>query len=191
MQIKLFKFSDEEFYSLNEIFNNDDLILNYEKTSDIQFELQAIGFKSSYINIADYPDIKELIENRFNDLSVFQQIAYRVKENHFRKDQKQKLFIALQNFYGVGTEKLKDLELFKDVQGNIRPLRNLLKGDIQVPNWLFPFKIHIAEYIPELDEHLLKDTDIYKEIILPNWENVIENIANIHEFYQNVKNIVI
>ncbi|MDR2651060.1 MAG: hypothetical protein LBC68_01920, partial [Prevotellaceae bacterium] len=185
-QIRLFKFSDENFYSLKDIFSSNDLILNYDKTSDIRFEMQAIGFKSSYVNIAEYPNIKELIENKLDDLVIFQQIADRVKDNQLRKDQKHKLLLALQEFNGVGIEKLKNLELFKDTKGNIRPLRNLLKGDIQVPNWLFPFKIHIAEYIPELDQYLIDEAAIYKELIYQNWDEIIANARDEKEFYAKI-----
>jgi hypothetical protein len=186
-KVKLFKFSDEKFHSLNEIFNSDDLVLNYEKTSEIRFELQAIGFISSYINIDDYPNIKELIQSNFVDLDLFQQVTQKVKNNTLRKEQKHKLFFGLAEFDNVGTEKLKDLELFKDVKGNIQPLRNLLKGDLQVSNWLFPYKIHIAEYIPELDKFLVKEKEIYQSIILPHWDTIISSVTNIPEFYQKVK----
>lgn len=186
-KVKLFKFSDENFYSLNEIFKSDDLVLNYEKTSEIRFELQAIGFISSYINIDDYPNIKELVQSNFVDLDLFQQVTQKVKNNTLRKEQKHNLFFGLAEFDNVGTEKLKDLELFKDAKGNIQPLRNLLKGDLQVSNWLFPFKIHIAEYLPELDKYLVKEKEIYQSIILPNWDDIIPTVTNIPEFYQKVK----
>jgi hypothetical protein len=120
-------------------------------------------------------------------LDLFQQVTQKVKNNTLRKEQKHKLFFGLAEFDNVGTEKLKDLELFKDVKGNIQPLRNLLKGDLQVSNWLFPYKIHIAEYIPELDKFLVKEKEIYQSIILPHWDTIISSVTNIPEFYQKVK----
>jgi len=186
-KVKLFKFSDENFYSLNEIFSNDNLVLNYEKTSEIRFELQAIGFISSYINIADYPNIKTLIQNYFVDLNLFRQVTQKVKSNTLRNEQKHKLFFGLAEFENVGTEQLKDLELFKDAKGNIQPLCKLLKGDLQVPNWLFTYKIHIAEYIPELDKFLIKEKEIYQSIILPKWDEIILFVTNVSEFFQKVK----
>ena len=186
-KIKLFKFSDGNFYSFNDIFSNDNLILNYDKTFEIRFELQAIGLYTSFVNIDKYSNIRDLIVGHIDDLNVFLHISNKIKSNHLRQVQKQKLFIALEGFNGVGVEKLKDLELFKDSKGNIRPLRNLLKADMQVPNWLFSFKIHIAEYLPELDKYLVKEGDIYKEIILSNWDTIINEIVNINEFYSKVK----
>ena len=76
--------------------------------------------------------------------------------------QKQKLFFTLVHFDRIGAEKLKDLELFKDTKGQIRPLRNMLKGTLQVPNWLSSFKINLSEYDTRLDKYLVSDKDIYQ-----------------------------
>lgn len=191
-KIKLFKFSDGNFYSLNEIFESENLVLNYEKIFDIRHELQNIGFITSIINIdsisqkgiAKYSNIKDLIQTNFSDLQLFQKIALKVKLNTLRKEQKYKLFTALQEFDGVGVEKLRDLELFKNSRGDVYPLRNLLKGDLSVPNWLFHFKIHIAEYAVELDKYLVQEEEIYQQIIYPNWENIISEIQDINNLYE-------
>lgn len=193
-QIKFFKFSDGNFYSLNEIFESENLVLNYGKTFDIRYEIQNFGFITSIINIdsinnkgiANYSNIKDLIQTNFSDLQLFQKISVKVKLNTLRKDQKHKLFVGLQEFEGVGSEKLRDLELFKNSQGNVYPLRNLLKGDLSVPNWLFHFKIHIAEYTPELDKYLLQEKEIYKEFIFSHWEEIAQNITDVKPFYEKV-----
>ena len=193
-KIKLFKFSDGNFYSLSEIFESGDLLFNYEKTFDVRYELQNIGFVTSVINIdsinskgsANYSNIKELVQTKISDLHLFQKIATKVKHNNLKKGQKHKLFVALENFDGVDVEKLRDLELFKNSQGNVYPLRNLLKGDLYVPNWLFSFKIHIAEYIPELDKYLLQESEIYKALILPYWEEITKSITEFKPFYEKV-----
>lgn len=191
-KIKLFKFSDGNFYSLNEIFENENLVLNYKNTFNIRYELQNIGFITSIINIdrisqkgvAYYSNIKDLIQTKFSDLQLFQKIASKVKLNTLRKDQKHKLFTALQNFEGVGAEKLRDLELFKNSQGEMCPLRSLLKGNLSVPNWLFRFKICIAEYTPELDKYFVQEEEIYQQIIYPSWENITSDIQDIKNLYE-------
>jgi hypothetical protein len=194
-QIKLFKFSDGNFYSLNEIFKSEDLVLNYEKTFDVRYELQNFGFLTSVINIdsinskgnANYSNIKDLIQTKLSDLHLFQKIASRAKINTLKKDQKHKLFFALKNFDGVDVENLRDLELFKDSFGNIRPLRTLLKeGDTRLPNWLDNFKISPNEYLNKLDEYLVKDKDIYQSIIYKNWDLLIALKLNIKDFYKEV-----
>lgn len=191
-KIKLFKFSDGNFYSLSEIFEGEDLVLNYEKTFDVRYELQNIGLVTSVINIdsinskgnANYSNIKDLLLTKLSDLHLFQKIATKVKLNNLRKEQKHKLFVALEKLDGVGVEKLRDLELFKNSQGDVYPLRNLLKGDLSVPNWLFNFKIHIAEYTSDLDKYLVQEEEIYQQIIYPDWENIILKVQDINNLYE-------
>lgn len=186
LQVKLFEFSDGNYYSFNEIFSNDILVLNYYKTFSIRFELQEIGFISSYINIANYTKIKDLIQAHLIDLTLYEQIAIRTKNNTLKENQKHKLFFLLASFDNVDTKKLKDLELFKDAKGQIRPLRNMLKGTLQVPNWLSSFKINLSEYDTRLDKYLVSDKDIYQSIIFKNWDYIIEQNPDAKNLYDRV-----
>lgn len=185
-QIKLFKFSDGNYYSLNEIFANPNIVLIYDKLAKIKQELRFLGLVVSNLDISKNPNLLKMILPKINEEILFKAIAEKSKENNLRAGQKHNLFFTIVEFERVGAEKLKDLELFKDTQGNIRPLRTLLKGDLQVPNWLFGFKIHKAEYIPELDKFLVKENEIYQAIIYKNWDSLIEQIQNIKDFYSQV-----
>ncbi|MDR0866000.1 MAG: hypothetical protein LBO74_13860 [Candidatus Symbiothrix sp.] len=185
-QIKLFKFSDNNYYSLNEILTNSNLALIYDKTIEIKKELRYLGIIVSNLDISKNPNLLKFVLPKISEETLFKAIAEKSKQNNLNAEQKQKLFFALSEFNGVGVEKLKDLELFKDAKGTIRPLRNLLKGDIQVPNWLFPFEILKDEYIPELDKYLVAEKDIYQSIIYNNWDFLIEQKLNIKDFYIQV-----
>lgn len=185
-QIKLFKFSDGNYYSLNEIFANPNIVLIYDKLAKIKQELRFLGLVVSNLDISKNPNLLKMILPKINEEILFKAIAEKSKENNLRAEQKHNLFFTIAEFERVGAEKLKDLELFKDTQGNIRPLRTLLKGDLQVPNWLFGFKVHKAEYIPELDKFLVKENEIYQAIIYKNWDFLIGQIQNIRDFYAQV-----
>lgn len=185
-QIKLFKFSDGNYYSLNEIFANPNIVLIYDKLAKIKQELRLLGLVVSNLDISKNPNLLKLILPKINEEILFKAIAEKSKENNLRAEQKHNLFFTIAEFERVGAEKLKDLELFKDTQGNIRPLRTLLKGDLQVPNWLFGFKVHKAEYIPDLDKFLVKENEIYQAIIYKNWDFLIGQIQNIRDFYAQV-----
>jgi hypothetical protein len=185
-QIKLFKFSDGNYYSLNEVFANSNLVLIYDKVVKIKQELRFLGLVVSNLDISKNPNLLKMILPKINEEILFKAIAEKSKDNNLRAEQKHNLFFTIAEFERVGAEKLKDLELFKDTQGNIRPLRTLLKGDLQVPNWLFGFKVHKAEYIPELDKYLVKVNEIYQAIIYKNWDFLIEQIQNIKDFYAQV-----
>ena len=185
-QIKLFKFSDGNYYSLNEIFANPNIVLIYDKLAKIKQELRLLGLVVSNLDISKNPNLLKMILPKINEETLFKAIAEKSKENNLCADHKHNLFFTIAEFERVGAEKLKDLELFKDTQGNIRPLRTLLKGDLQVPNWLFGFKVHKAEYIPELDKFLVKENEIYQAIIYKNWDFLIGQIQTIKDFYAQV-----
>jgi len=186
-QIKLFKFTDSNYYSLNEIFANPNAVLIYEKVAKIKQELRFLGLIVSSLDISKNKNLLELILPKINEENLFKAIAEKCKVNNLRPEQKLNVFFTLTDFDRVGPEKLKDLELFKDAFGNIRPLRNLLKeGDTRIPNWLNNFKINPYEYINKLDEYLVKDKDVYQSIIYKNWDFIIGQKLNIAEFYTQV-----
>lgn len=185
-QIKLFKFSDNNYYSLNEIFANPNLIITYEKTTEIRAELRHIGLLVSNLDVSKNPNFAKLIIEKLDEEILFKAIAEKCVTNTLRNEQKQKLFFTLVNFDRISVEKLKDLEIFKDIKGQIRPLRNMLKGTLQVPNWLSSFKINLSEYDTRLDKYLVSDKDIYKSIIFKNWDYIIEQNPDAKNLYERV-----
>jgi len=185
--IQLFKYSDQEFYSLQEAATLPELILLDAKTHAIRFELQALGFRTSLLNMAEQANLNALIRGQTTDLALFGRIRERTKNNSLRKDQKHKLFEALAAFEHVGPDRLSQLELYKNARGKVMPLRAMLKAHQSLPPWLEPYRINDQEYSPALDSYLLAEKDIYRELILPNWEAIIAGPLNLNDFYQNVR----
>lgn len=185
-QIKLLKFSDNNYYSFNEILTNPNLALVYEKISEIRIEMRHLGVLVSNLDISKNPKIAKLIIPKLDEEILFKNIAEKCITNTLRSDQKQKLFSALVNFDRIGPEKLKNLELFKDIQGKIRPLRNMVKGTLQVPKWLSSFKINPSEYNTQLDKYLISDKDIYQSIIFKNWDYIIGQNLDVKNLYERV-----
>lgn len=195
-QVKLFRFSDGNYYSINEIESNSNLILIYDKIWPIKKELRSLGFIVSDLNLSFkmegaektlYSTLEKFIVPKIDEDNLYKAISEKCKVNDLNPAQKLNLFFTLKDFSGVGPETLKDLELFKDVFGNIRPLRSLLKdGDTRLPNWLNNFKINQNEYSKKLDTYLIKETDVYQSIIFKNWDLIIGQKLNIVEFYTQV-----
>ena len=196
-KIKLFRFSDGNFYSIVEIIPEPNLILIYEKVLPIKRELRTLGFIVSDLDLLFkkkgtdttlYSNLEKLIVPKIDEECLYKVIAEKCKGNNLCPKQKHNIFKSLRDFDKVGPEKLKGLELFKNAFGEIRPLRNLLKaGDTRIPNWLNNFKINPHEYIDQLDEYLVKDKDVYQSIIYENWEIIIkQELNNIVEFYTQV-----
>ncbi|MEZ4782373.1 MAG: hypothetical protein R2816_12750 [Flavobacteriaceae bacterium] len=195
-QVKLFRFSDGNYYSFNEINSNSNLVLIFDKIWPTKKELRSLGFIVSDLNLSFkkegaektlYSNLEKFIVPKIDEDILYKAISEKCKVNDLHPDQKLNLFFTLKDFSGVGPETLKDLELFKDVFGNIRPLRSLLKdGDTRLPNWLNNFKINQNEYSKKLDTYLIKETDVYQSIIFKNWDLIIGQKLNIVEFYTQV-----
>ena len=202
-QIKCFKFTDlkgkSAFYALEELKNNPTTFLINEKTEGIQNELQAIGFLVFRLNQKDFGQILESIEKELaylqnNDL-LFQKINEQCRKNNDKLLkmsvlQKHKLFLALKNLKGIAANKLKDLFIFANQRGEIRPLKALLSSEVEVENWLNIHRINPEEEIYELKEYFLKVNDIYAELIEPFWDSICQNptINNeLEQFYESVQ----
>lgn len=206
-KIKLFRFSDREFYSLNEIFADNELLLIYEKIVDIRYILQKkLGFSLSNIKISTIvlPDIDiAVLPNFYKFISekyyktIFTTICSKTKlaaeseskENRLYPDDKKKLFGVLLELSKdsegkIDTKKIRDIEMFSDTQRRVKPLRSLIKGDSLVSTWLFAFKMNQYEDMPELGEYCTKQEEIYKNIILENWESIVSyEKLNAYYFY--------
>lgn len=188
-QIKLFKFSDGLYHSLNEVFENPELILISEKISEIKRELRNIGLTTSLLDISKNPNLNRIISSRISELKLFHIIAEKTKTNTLRPEQKRNLFLALEKFESAES-RIGNLELFWDTQKQVRPLNKLIKANLDVPRWLFPYKINKFEYFDELESYLIKDEDIYADILYEEWDNIIETTVltklNIKDFYRTV-----
>lgn len=178
-QIKLIKFSDQKYYSFNEVFANPELVFITEKIINIKSILHDIGLTTSLLDISKNPNINEIVSSKFSDLKLFNVIAEKTKTNSLKAFQKKYLFKALKDFDGVDLKRLGNLELFCDTQKLIKPLNHLIKADLEVPEWLYPYKISKFEYFEEIDEYLVAYENIYSKIIYEEWDNIILNLPHL------------
>jgi len=194
-QIKLFKFSNGNFYSFNDIikeqfrkssFRYSNCFFNSKKTEGIKNELIKIGIVISDILIDDYPKIFSSFTLP-DEKNIYDLIAKQSKENanNLSPEEKKNLFLNLINqdtkFNNVAEGTLKDLHLFNDNNSLIKALGKLI-SNIETPKWLSPYKIKQEEYFQELDKFLISDKEaILKEIFLPNKENILPELTGINE----------
>ncbi|MFT6960634.1 MAG: hypothetical protein ACJAWV_000334 [Flammeovirgaceae bacterium] len=186
-KIDFIKFYNGDYYSLDKLFLDYNLILTYEKVSKIKCELRSLGFITSNLNISEFTRLFGLISSKINEEELFKKIAEKCKQNHLNVIEKEKLFLSVSDFKGVGPDKLQSLELFKDTDGKIHPLSRMLPGTLQVPNWLSSFKIDLKEYFAKLDKYLVKESEIYDSIIYDNWDSITQREStSIEGFYIQV-----
>ncbi len=197
-QIKLFKFSNDEFYSFNEIVKKQisqnrtiasygfaNVFFKIQKTIGIVEELDKIGIIVSEITTSEYPNIFSCIEIMPDEKQMYTYIAEKCKTNTLSAKEKKTLFLSFINettkFDNVAEGTLKNLELFCNNNSEIKPLSELI-GNIKTPSWLNAHKIKQDEYFAELYPYLILDSgNIFKEIYQQNQDDIIAELTTAEE----------
>lgn len=192
--------SNHLYYSVNELISNHDLIMLFEEIDGISEILIQLGFVVSTIKLDSYSNIcsefsKHIdylkVENNYKLFDSY--IKPKTVENELSPQQKEDLFLSMQTLRGVGPEKLKDWQLFKNIAGEIMPLNQLLDSKLTTEDWLSEYLIDDTENcFAEIrdDKFLINHETIYPNIIVRFWNDIIENDSfseqNIKEFYESI-----
>lgn len=83
--------------------------------------------------------------------------------------ERQTLFSALKDFKGVGDAKLKEIALFKNLNGDFTALQDMGYVEKDYPVWLNFRLLGKNEYCPELLEYLIKEESIFDKIIVSHY----------------------
>lgn len=197
-QIKLFKFSDGEFYSFNEVVKKQILqntvTFNYGysnvffktyKNEGIINELNKLEIILSEIIISEYSNIFSSVERIPDEKQMYTFIAEQCKTNTLSAKEKKNLFLNFVNektkFDNVAEGTLKDLQMFCDSQGKIKPLSELVSSSMKTFFWLNSYKIKSEEYFMELNKYLIQEDKLFDEIILPNIEIIKDDLTETKE----------
>lgn len=203
-QIKLFKFSNEKFYSFNEIISLKDkfgktsfkftnCFFSNTKTKGIKNELIKLGLVVSELLVEDYPNIFSSVILP-DDKKHYDLIAKRCVENanKLTTEEKKNLFLNFINettkFDNVAEGTLKDLHLFCDSISEIKPLNKLVDLDFNTPNWLNAYKIKSDEFFAELKPFLVSETEtLFKDIYLPKQDIILSELTEANEIKSLIK----
>lgn len=192
--LKIFKF-DNNYYSINELNNNDDLILIFDKVQAIENDLwKKLKLTYSRLNISNYKNLASQIKTVFKhfEVKVYDRITSKAQKIGLTTQEKSSLFSILVTLDGIGDVTLKQITLFENRCQILTPLGELIGHIKNLPFWLAIYQIDEQEYVqcPQVNKYLLKENDIYDTIIQPKWEKIIEQVAigdNIASFYEDVK----
>lgn len=195
---KLFKCSDELFYSIDDFLNKEkNVVFTFNLIHAYQGILNQIGIKTSTFNVEKYINIKNQIKEEIKYLGDLQSDLYddyikpKFPNDVLNAEQKIKLFNLLlsSDFKGVNIL-LKNLPIFYDTNKTHQPLDKLLSiNDNNIPSWLNSFKIHQDfENFKPIDTYLIKSDDIYSDVIVKYWGKIILEIndENVKQFYEDV-----
>lgn len=181
--LKLFLFNDGLLLSDNDIVEMQDsgYLIMHNNLASIKDELLKGDLKTSLTNLDDY--------NFFRDYSPYLnpngqlrsqvkiiEIISNGKVDNLQSAEKMAVFIALRDMIDdKKIERLSELRLFKNNQGECVKLKNLLKSSGN--SWLKPYIIDNQERHKDLELYLLSnDSKVYENIVLPFWHNIAESI---------------
>lgn len=194
--LPIFQFGDEH-KSINEIkntnyiignifslFGNKDYVVTTEHIAPIKEILEKLGFKCS-----DYLMDKEHPLFEFIVLPTDEEIFKLIKECDFSilsADERKTLFAALQDFNGVGDAKLKEIKLFKNVNGAFKPLGEMVAYRADTPIWLNNFVLCEEDNCSDLYYYLIESKNEFTEIIQNNFQDIEVSILELYQTYKNV-----
>ena len=204
-QIKFFKFSNDKFYSLNEIvkrqiiqnrvtfnYGYSNVFFKSPKTEIIANELGKLGIFLSEINVFEYPNIFSSVEKMPDEKLMYTIIAEKCKTNTLSAHEKRNVFLNFINettkFDDVGDETFKKLELFCDSQNIVKPLSELASSSASIPKWLNSYKIKTEENIDfiQLNSYLIQANELFEKIVLPNIEIIKDELTDAKEIKELV-----
>jgi len=200
-EIKLFKFSNEKFYSFNETISVKDKLgktsfkfsncfFSSNKIKKIKNELIKLELVVSELVVEEHPILFASIILPV-DKKLYEHISEKCKTNLLNAKEKKNLFLNLINeatkFDNVAEGTLKDLQLFCDSNSEIKPLKKLI-GNIKIPSWLNLYKIKQDEYFPELNSFLISESeDLFKEIYQENIDDILAQLTTAEEIKPLIK----
>ncbi|NJX15523.1 sacsin N-terminal ATP-binding-like domain-containing protein [Tamlana crocina] len=201
--IKLFKFSNGKFYSLNEVIKKDNYgkpifkftncFFSNNKTKGVKNELTKLGLVVSELSVEDYPIIFSTVTLP-DDRKHYDLIAKWCIENGNKllANEKKKLFLNFINeatkFDNVSEVTLKDLHLFCESNSEIKPLNKLIDCNLNTASWLNAYKIKKDEFFAELEPYLVSEQEeIFEEIFIPNQDLILSELTEENEIKSLVK----
>ncbi len=178
--LPLFQFGED--YKSCEEFDSSEHIITTEHISPIRDVLSKLGFICSdnvfnnshplfeYVELTDEEDLFISIKERdFSDLST---------------DERKTLFFALADFDGVGDVKLKEIALFKNMNGEFKPLGEMVAYRENVPVWLTDYVLCKEDNSADLADYLIAQEDEFESIIRENINNIGTSWAELYQTYK-------
>lgn len=94
------------------------------------------------------------------------------------------LFCALKDFNGIGVAKLKEIPLFKNMNGDFTPLKEMVAYRKNYPLWLSAYVLNNIDNHSCLSEYLISQDDEFDEIIRKHYDDLDVSISELYETYK-------
>lgn len=179
--LPLFQFG-EEYKSCGEI-ETSNFIVTTERILPIRGILSKLDLVSSDNVFDENHLLYEFVEPQ-DDEKLFNTI----KECDFSEltnKERETLFFALKDFDGVGEVKLKAISLFRNINGDFKPLDEMVAYRDCAPEWLYSYVICKDDNYKELEKYLIFQEDEFKNIIQEHYEDIDASLAELYNNYKD------
>ena len=93
------------------------------------------------------------------------------------------LFLALKDFNGVGESKLKEIPLFKNMNGSFRPLKEMMSYRENVPVWLKDYVLSAEDNNSTISDYLVNSDREFEDIIWKHRDDFGISISDLFSQY--------
>lgn len=180
LHLPLFQFADE--YKSYEEIDSFNYIFTTEHIIPIKEILSKLGFKCSDNLIDKNFPLFDFIGGQ-DEEELFQSIKV-CDFSNLDAVERFTLFCALKDFNGIGVAKLKEIPLFKNMNGDFTPLKEMVAYRKNYPLWLSAYVLNNIDNHSCLSEYLISQDDEFDEIIRKHYDDLDVSISELYETYK-------
>jgi hypothetical protein len=166
--LPIFSF-ENQWISYKEYQDSNSYLITTNKIAPIKGILSKLDYQCSDNLLEEHP-LKDFF-NYTGEEWLFENIV-KQEITSLLAEEKLELIKALREFNGVGKESIAKMVIFCNIEGEAKPLNQMLPYREEYPDWLAPYIISKEENFSELREYLVKEEDEFSQII---W-NILEKI---------------
>ena len=182
--IKLFKVGSER-KSRDEILADIDYVITTNKIVSIKPILEKIGMKCTDDAIENHL-LSSLLKAQ-DEKILFAHIKEKAEDEHnwvnLLPGDKLSLITTLKGFENVGEESIKQLKIFKNIDGKQCALKDLIAYRDNVEYWQRPYVIYKEECFTEIQPYLVSDDNMFSDVVGIHYDDIISRGTSIDDFY--------
>jgi len=165
--------------SLTEIKSDSSLIILTENSEPLKAVLSKLGFVCSDELIENHPLINSI--DFLTDKQLFGEIKKRDIQSLDYSD-RLLMFQHIVKFHGIGPETLRDWCIFKNQEGDYKPLSAMCAYADNLPSWLNKYILNKQENHDDFVDYLIPQNSIYTTIVESHIKELLQ-ITNLSEVY--------
>lgn len=179
--LKLFKVG-QAMCSANELTIESGKLVCSESILPIKDVLEKLGFSCSEIiksNSSLWPFAPKLSGKK-----VFEAIASKESLSSLSSEEKLLLVKHLSGFENVGEASISSLSMFKNLNGEIRRMDEMMSYVEDAPEWLKPYVISKEENSADIQKYLVPFDSAFEELVLPMLPSIEVDIKTIYDYFK-------